>query len=127
MQLIDYRDSRPIFEQIVDNFKMQILMGVLVPDEQIPSVRTLAVELSANPNTIQKAYGVLEREGYIYTVKGKGAFVRGDEKLKEDKKMELARRLKALYREADALGLAPEEIRELALGMEDPEVPAMSA
>lgn len=114
MQLIDYRDSRPIFEQIVDNFKMQILMGVLAKDEQIPSVRALAVELSANPNTIQKAYGVLEREGYIYTVKGKGAFVRGDERLKEDKKAELAARLGDLIAEARAIGVDVDVLLQLA-------------
>ena len=86
MELIDYQDARPIYEQIVENFKMQILKGVLEPDEQMPSVRNLAMELSTNPNTIQKAYTVLEGQGFIYTVKVRGNFVSGDESLKEAKK-----------------------------------------
>ncbi len=65
MILIDYRDTRPIYEQVVERFKMLILHGVLASDEKIPSVRNLAVELSINPNTIQRAYAELERQGYI--------------------------------------------------------------
>ena len=66
MIIIDYKDTRPIYEQIVDKFKMLILRGVLQADEQMPSVRNLAMELSINPNTIQKAYAELERQGFIY-------------------------------------------------------------
>ena len=54
--LINYQDSRPIYEQIVDRYRHLILMGALAPDEQMPSVRSLAMELSTNPNTVQKAY-----------------------------------------------------------------------
>lgn len=110
MKLIDYRDARPIFEQIVENFKLQILTGVLLPDEQMPSVRALAVELSANPNTIQKAYTILEQQGFIYSVKGRGNFVRGDDSLRDAKKEELVGRLKALMREAEAVGFSKEEM-----------------
>ncbi len=60
MILIDYRDTRPIYEQVVERFKMLILHGVLTSDEKIPSVRNLAVELSINPNTIQRAYAELD-------------------------------------------------------------------
>ena len=88
MELIDYQDARPIYEQIVENFKLQILKGILQPDEQMPSVRNLAMELSTNPNTIQKAYAVLESQGFIYTVKGRGNFVSGDQSLKEEQKKE---------------------------------------
>ena len=68
MILIDVKDSRPLYEQLVEKFKMLILKGVIAPDEKIPSVRNLAVDLSINPNTIQRAYAELERQGYIYTV-----------------------------------------------------------
>ena len=74
MILIDLKDSRPIYEQVVERFKILILKGVISPDEKLPSVRNLAVDLSINPNTIQRAYGELERQGYIYTVKGRGNF-----------------------------------------------------
>ena len=57
---IDYQDSRPIYEQIYDGFRKLIINGVLESNEQLPSVRSLAVELSTNPNTVQKAYAALE-------------------------------------------------------------------
>ena len=75
MIMLDYSDKRPIYEQVVDKFKELIYKGVLKKDEQMPSVRSLAVELSINPNTIQRAYGELERDGFIYAVKGRGNYV----------------------------------------------------
>lgn len=78
MIVLDYKDSRPIYEQIIEKFSTLILRGILTPDSQMPSVRSLAMELSVNPNTIQKAYTELERSGYIYVVKGRGAFVAGN-------------------------------------------------
>ena len=62
MIFIDLKDSRPIYEQVVERFKLLILKGVIERDEKLPSVRNLAVELSLNPNTIQRAYGELERQ-----------------------------------------------------------------
>lgn len=75
MITIDYRDKRPIYEQIVEKVRRLILRGVLKKDDAMPSVRSLALELSINPNTIQKAYQELERMGYIYSVKGRGSFI----------------------------------------------------
>ncbi len=110
MNIIDYQDARPIYEQIVENFKMQILRGILQPGDQMPSVRSLAMELSANPNTIQKAYSILEMQGFIYTVKGRGNFVNGDASLKDVKKQELAKRLLDLFTEAESLGISRVEL-----------------
>lgn len=75
MIVIDYHDKRPIYEQIIDRFQILILNGALEADTQLPSVRSLAVELSINANTIQRAYSELERRGLIYSVKGRGNFV----------------------------------------------------
>lgn len=75
MITIDYKDKRPIYEQIVEKVRRLILRGVLKKDDAMPSVRSLALELSINPNTIQKAYQELERMGYIYSVKGRGSFI----------------------------------------------------
>ena len=86
MIVLDLKDSRPLYEQIVERFKHLILCGALPEDEKMPSVRNLAMELSINPNTIQKAYGELEREGFIYSVKGRGNFVASSNNLKEAKK-----------------------------------------
>ena len=72
---LDYRDSRPIYTQIADNFRKLILSGILQHDDKLPSVRELATELSINPNTIQRAYRELEAEGWIASVAGKGSFV----------------------------------------------------
>ena len=72
MILLDYKDRRPIYEQVVAKLEELMLLGVMKENEPLPSVRSLAMELSINPNTIQRAYVELERQGYIYTVKGKG-------------------------------------------------------
>lgn len=72
---LDLKSRMPIYEQLVDKVKQLIIQGVLKPDEKLPSVRSLAQELTINPNTIQKAYRELEREGYIYSLPGKGSFV----------------------------------------------------
>ena len=69
---ISYQDPRPIYEQVRDAYRQQILAGVLAPGEQLPSVRELSSRLAVNPNTIQRAYRELESEGYIYSVPGKG-------------------------------------------------------
>lgn len=72
---LNYRDSKPIYEQIKDGFRKLIISDSLSANEKLPSVRELASGLAINPNTIQKAYRELESEGYIYTVAGKGTFV----------------------------------------------------
>jgi GntR family transcriptional regulator len=72
---IDFRDSRPIYEQIKDGMLRLIMTQALKPNDRIPSVRELAAQLAINPNTIQRAYRELEHEGYIYKVTGRGSFV----------------------------------------------------
>lgn len=72
---LDFRDGRPLHEQIKEKIKALIIRGVLKPDERLPSVRELAQMLTVNPNTIQKAYKDLEAEGFIYSIRAKGSFV----------------------------------------------------
>ena len=86
MIVIDSRDKRAIYEQVVDRLSNLMLIGVLQPGEKLPSVRSLAVDLSINPNTIQKAYLELERQGYVYSVKGVGSFVSDMDVIKSNKK-----------------------------------------
>ena len=74
MILLDPRDHRPIYEQIIEKMSELLAMGALPQDEPLPSVRALASELSINPNTVQRAYVELERRGFIYSIKGKGNF-----------------------------------------------------
>ena len=110
MKLIDWRDNRAIYEQIVDRMKRLILLDVLGPGEQLPSVRSLAVENGTNPNTVQKAYTELERQGYTYTVKGKGVFVSDSSVLKDRKKQELIIEVADVLREGKELSIEPEII-----------------
>lgn len=72
---LDYRDARPIYAQIIDGYREQIVTGILQPGDKLPSVRELASQLAINPNTIQRAYRQLEMEGWIVTMQGKGCFV----------------------------------------------------
>ena len=77
---LDYRDTRPIYLQIMDGFKEQIATGVLLPGDKLPSVRELAATLAINPNTIQRAYKLLEFDGWSATMPGKGCFVSRNQK-----------------------------------------------
>lgn len=114
MIFIDYKDTRPIYEQIIERFKTLILKNVMQPDEQMPSVRSLAMELSINPNTIQKAYAELERQGFIYSVKGRGSFVSGDSGLVEKRRREYMEQIMTLVKEVLEIGMPKEElIREI--------------
>lgn len=72
---VNFRDPRPIYEQIKDNLRRLIVSGVLPVDSKLPSVREMASDLAINPSTIQRAYRELEAEEYIYSVPGKGSFV----------------------------------------------------
>ncbi len=114
MILLDLKDSRPIYEQVVEKLQELMMLGILEEDGQMPSVRSLAVELSINPNTIQRAYGELERRGYIYSVKGRGSFVGSIHKLKEARKAELTGKLGVLAREAATLGISRKMFVDIA-------------
>lgn len=109
MIILDYSDKRPIYEQIVDRFQTLILNGVLEPDQKMPSVRSLAIELSINPNTIQRAYAQLERDGYLYTIKGRGSFVRFDEDMMKKQQEKLLGRLSQVLEECKKNGVSREE------------------
>lgn len=74
---IDAADARPIYVQIMDEIKRAVVLGGVVPDEALPSVRQLAAELRVNPNTVQQAYRELERDGVVYVRRGQGTFVSG--------------------------------------------------
>lgn len=113
MILLDYKDKRPLYEQIVDRFQELILRGGLQAGDQLPSVRGLAMELAINPNTIQRAYSELEQRGFIYSVKGRGNYVSDRKDLLEEKKIEVKERLQDLMVEGKALGVKQSEILEL--------------
>lgn len=113
MIVIDYKDNRPLYEQIVERFQVLIERGVLKPQEQMPSVRSLAMDLSINPNTIQKAYAELERRGYIYTVKGRGNFVSYDEELKEKRRNQQLEEFRTKAVQAMETGVTKAELLQI--------------
>ena len=113
MIILDYRDRRPIYEQVISRFQELMLTGALEKDSQLPSVRSLAMELSINPNTIQRAYAELERQGYIYTVKGKGSFVADNTVMKEKRKKEVLLQVSDMIDEAIRVGIPGDEIKNM--------------
>lgn len=115
MFTLNYRDARPIYGQIKDSLRRMILTGVLAPNEKLPSVRCLATELAINPNTIQRAYGELEAEGFLYSVPGRGSFAALREDALTLRRQELISALDALVRDLLCLGMNREEIAALIL------------
>lgn len=106
---IDYQNRKPIYEQIVERFQILIIQGILTPDSQIPSVRTLAMDLSINPNTIQKAYALLEQQGYIYPIKGRGNFVAHNEHFIQQKRGNFFEALATLFKKGIEIGITQAE------------------
>lgn len=111
---LDLRSRLPIYEQLVEKFKELIISEILKTDEQLPSVRALSNQLTINPNTIQKAYRELERQGYIYSIPGKGSFVAPIAQNKNSEKIaKLREELTKILSEAMYLGMKKEEILKI--------------
>ena len=110
MIVLDYRDSRPLYQQVKDSLRRMMLTGLLEPDEKLPSVRSLATQLAINPNTIQRAYAELEAEGYIYSVAGRGSFVSAGDGQHLRRIAELTGRLVPLLEELKSLGYTREQL-----------------
>ena len=109
MQL-DFRDARPIYSQIIDSIREQIVSGVLRQGDRLPSVRELACQLTINPNTIQRAYRELEMQGWIASVPGKGSFVCGIPSEQQRQRLELLTQYDKLVRDLLALGLSQDDL-----------------
>jgi len=112
MVKIDIRSRTPIYEQIIESIREMVVKGVLRPSDKLPSVREMAKDMTLNPNTVQKAYQELERQGLICTVRGRGTFICEDIKPKdqEEKINELLVEMKKLLVAAIYLGLKKEEV-----------------
>lgn len=109
---IDSRSSRPIYEQIIDGIKENILKGILMPGDRLPSVREMSAMITANPNTVSRAYMELERQRVIETVRGKGTYVSSNYKprIEENRMNKLREDLKKVILEAYYMGIDREEI-----------------
>ena len=118
MIVLDYRDSRPLYQQVKDSLRRMMLTGLLEPDEKLPSVRSLATQLAINPNTIQRAYAELEAGEYIYSVAGRGSFVSAGDGEHLRRIAELTGRLVPLLEELKSLGYTREQLLVLWEGGE---------
>jgi len=107
---LNYRDGRPIYEQVRDGLRQLLVAGAIAPGDKLPSVRQLASQLAINPNTIQRAYEALEQDGYVYSVPGKGSFAARREEIDDTRREELLARLDEVAGELMQLGMTPEEI-----------------
>ena len=112
---INYRDSRPVYEQIVDGFKKLIMTGLIKKDEKMPSVRELASQYAINPNTIQRAYRDLEHDGYIYSVPGKGSFAVDVSEISGKHIAEIYDRLDIVLKDFDIAGVSREHVADYVL------------
>lgn len=110
MILLDYRDKRPIYEQVVEKLERMIVSGGMEPLTKMPSVRSLALELSVNPNTIQRAYAQLEQDGYLYTVSGRGSFVTAESDWRENRQGKVWKEWHSATLKAMEAGLTEEQL-----------------
>lgn len=114
---LDLKSRKSIYEQVMDNLKELIMTGTLAAGDKLPSVRELSKQITVNPNTVQKAYRELERQGYIYTTSGVGTFVADHTQITADPR-DLAAARQALdeaFRQLLYLGLTHEEAKEIAM------------
>ncbi|MCI9124248.1 MAG: GntR family transcriptional regulator [Eubacterium sp.] len=109
---LNYRDARPIYEQIKDGLRRLILSNVIREDEKLPSVRELASQLAINPNTIQKAYRELEQERYIYTVSGRGSFAAPLSDVRSGRREEMFKQFDGAVTELLYLKTSPDELKQ---------------
>lgn len=109
---INYRDPRPIYEQVKDGIRKLAYSGMVGADEKLPSVRELASRLAINPNTISKAYKELEQEGFIYTVTGRGTFINQEFDLNDRRKRELFEQFDKVVRELFESSVSEDELVE---------------
>lgn len=107
---LNYRDGRPIYEQVKDGIKQMVYNEVLSPDEKLPSVREMATRLAINPNTISRAYKDLEQEGFLYTQAGIGTFVNKDLKVIDKRTQELYEEFDEVTKRLFCFSVTPEEL-----------------
>mgnify|MGYP001133090560 FL=1 len=116
---INFRDARPIYQQVKEGFCQLILSGALPPGYKLPSVRELAASLAINPNTIQRAYRELEQEGYTVSVPGKGSFVCDGDQAAKARRQELMERFRQMVREMEQLGVSRSQLIQILMEGEE--------
>lgn len=120
MFAIDYKCGLPIFEQIYRSIITLGAAGAFGDSGQLPSVRAVAKELGVNPNTVQKAYSMLERDGLIHSLPGKGSFLTQPQAAVDKRRQDAIERVETAAAEAMACGVPRDELTQLISRLPDP-------
>ncbi len=117
MLQLDLKSRKSIYEQVMDQLKEQIMTGQMATGEKLPSVRELSKSITVNPNTVQKAYRELERQGYVYTTSGVGTFVADRREIHADLAalQKAQENLDDAFRQLLFLGLSYEKAKNLTM------------
>lgn len=119
MIILDYKSSKPIYEQITEQIKLNVMKKYLKPGDAIPSVRKLALQLEITPGTVAKAYQELERQQIIETIRGKGTFIANEIQLKPDEKklLEVKKHIQTELMELKMMGYNKKMVVDLVAGI----------
>ena len=109
---LDLQSRQPIYEQLKTKLCELVMLGELKPDDQLPSVRNFARDLGVNPNTVQKAYQDLERDGIIYSVVGRGSYISGEISVNKQLRAQSLGRIRHAVTQAKACGIEEESVTE---------------
>ncbi len=115
MVVLDYKSSKPIYEQIIEQVKYSVMKGYLKSGDAIPSVRKLALDLSITPGTVAKAYQELERQHIIETIRGKGTFIAQEIHIQVDehKVEEIEKKIKVELMELRMMGYTRQQVIDM--------------
>ena len=109
---LNYKEARPLYEQIKESIRKMVISNALLADEKLPSVREMASQLAVNPNAIERAYQELEQDGYVYRRKDEGTFVAKENRVNEMRRRELMQKFDLVVRELSELSVSSNELAE---------------
>ena len=109
---LNYKEARPLYEQIKESIRKMVISNAFLADEKLPSVREMASQLAVNPNAIERAYQELEQDGYVYRRKDEGTFVAKENRVSEMRRRELMQKFDLVVRELSELSVSSNELAE---------------
>ena len=109
---LNYKEARPLYEQIKESIRKMVISNAFLADEKLPSVREMASQLAVNPNAIERAYQELEQDGYVYRRKDEGTFVAKENRGNEMRRRELMQKFDLVVRELSELSVSSNELAE---------------
>ncbi|MCI7243590.1 MAG: GntR family transcriptional regulator [Lachnobacterium sp.] len=109
---LNYKEARPLYEQIKESIRKMVISNAFLADEKLPSVREMASQLAVNPNAIERAYQELEQDGYVYRRKDEGTFVAKENRVNEMRRRELMQKFDLVVRELSELSVSSNELAE---------------